>query len=191
LLSGSPNGIRIRVSALRGPCPRPLDDGAKPAQFRPRPTASVRSRDGRLWWRLTKQGHGGEPRRSVEEAADSLSSLDNRGRWLIFGRVRGGRARKGTGTPQPPGAPRYRPASLGTSVRRNWGPHCAASSSLASPKLRGATRSSLESIRAPTPKAPAALGDRLDAGASTCPSIEGLGSQARWQSPAAMVSSAT
>jgi hypothetical protein len=23
-----PNGIRTRVSALRGPCPRPLDDGA-------------------------------------------------------------------------------------------------------------------------------------------------------------------
>jgi hypothetical protein len=27
-LSGGPNGIRTRVSALRGPCPRPLDDGA-------------------------------------------------------------------------------------------------------------------------------------------------------------------
>src|SRR5215470_2390360 len=26
--SGGPNGIRTRVSALRGPCPRPLDDGA-------------------------------------------------------------------------------------------------------------------------------------------------------------------
>jgi len=25
---GGPNGIRTRVSALRGPCPRPLDDGA-------------------------------------------------------------------------------------------------------------------------------------------------------------------
>src|SRR5262245_48782559 len=28
LLSGGPNGVRTRVSALRGPCPRPLDDGA-------------------------------------------------------------------------------------------------------------------------------------------------------------------
>src|SRR5262245_39697947 len=27
-LVGGPNGIRTRVSALRGPCPRPLDDGA-------------------------------------------------------------------------------------------------------------------------------------------------------------------
>src|SRR6266542_5825795 len=26
--NGGPNGIRTRVSALRGPCPRPLDDGA-------------------------------------------------------------------------------------------------------------------------------------------------------------------
>ena len=26
--SGSPNGIRTRVSTLRGWCPRPLDDGA-------------------------------------------------------------------------------------------------------------------------------------------------------------------
>src|SRR2546425_9944757 len=26
--SGGPNGIRTRVSALRGPCPGPLDDGA-------------------------------------------------------------------------------------------------------------------------------------------------------------------
>ena len=25
---GGPNGIRTRVSALRGPCPGPLDDGA-------------------------------------------------------------------------------------------------------------------------------------------------------------------
>src|SRR5262245_40690702 len=25
---GGPNGVRTRVSALRGPCPRPLDDGA-------------------------------------------------------------------------------------------------------------------------------------------------------------------
>jgi hypothetical protein len=36
--AGSPNGIRIRVSTLRGLCPRPLDDGAKRVQFRPRPT---------------------------------------------------------------------------------------------------------------------------------------------------------
>ena len=27
---GGPNGVRTRVSALRGPCPRPLDDGAEP-----------------------------------------------------------------------------------------------------------------------------------------------------------------
>jgi hypothetical protein len=27
--SGSPNGVRTRVSTLRGWCPRPLDDGAK------------------------------------------------------------------------------------------------------------------------------------------------------------------
>jgi hypothetical protein len=27
---GGPNGIRTRVSALRGPCPGPLDDGAAP-----------------------------------------------------------------------------------------------------------------------------------------------------------------
>ena len=27
-VGGGPNGIRTRVSALRGPCPRPLDDGA-------------------------------------------------------------------------------------------------------------------------------------------------------------------
>jgi hypothetical protein len=27
-VSGGPNGIRTRVSALRGPCPGPLDDGA-------------------------------------------------------------------------------------------------------------------------------------------------------------------
>ena len=26
-LDGVPNGIRTRVSALRGRCPRPLDDG--------------------------------------------------------------------------------------------------------------------------------------------------------------------
>src|SRR6266566_7487960 len=26
--TGGPNGIRTRVSALRGPCPGPLDDGA-------------------------------------------------------------------------------------------------------------------------------------------------------------------
>src|SRR5207244_8123531 len=26
--NGGPNGIRTRVSALRGPCPGPLDDGA-------------------------------------------------------------------------------------------------------------------------------------------------------------------
>jgi hypothetical protein len=31
---GGPNGIRTRVSALRGPCPRPLDDGAVPLQPR-------------------------------------------------------------------------------------------------------------------------------------------------------------
>src|SRR5262245_14555199 len=30
ILVGGPNGIRTRVSALRGPCPRPLDDGAEP-----------------------------------------------------------------------------------------------------------------------------------------------------------------
>jgi hypothetical protein len=29
---GGPNGIRTRVSALRGPCPGPLDDGAAQAQ---------------------------------------------------------------------------------------------------------------------------------------------------------------
>jgi hypothetical protein len=28
---GGPNGIRTRVSALRGPCPGPLDDGATSA----------------------------------------------------------------------------------------------------------------------------------------------------------------
>lgn len=28
LVGGGPNGIRTRVSALRGPCPGPLDDGA-------------------------------------------------------------------------------------------------------------------------------------------------------------------
>ena len=28
---GTPNGSRTRVLALRGPCPRPLDDGGKPA----------------------------------------------------------------------------------------------------------------------------------------------------------------
>jgi hypothetical protein len=28
LHDGGPNGIRTRVSALRGPCPGPLDDGA-------------------------------------------------------------------------------------------------------------------------------------------------------------------
>ena len=28
-VGGGPNGIRTRVSALRGPCPRPLDDGAE------------------------------------------------------------------------------------------------------------------------------------------------------------------
>src|SRR5437867_7924646 len=28
ILNGGPNGIRTRVSALRGPCPGPLDDGA-------------------------------------------------------------------------------------------------------------------------------------------------------------------
>ena len=27
-IAGGPNGIRTRVSALRGPCPGPLDDGA-------------------------------------------------------------------------------------------------------------------------------------------------------------------
>jgi hypothetical protein len=31
---GGPNGIRTRVSALRGPCPGPLDDGAMPAGYR-------------------------------------------------------------------------------------------------------------------------------------------------------------
>jgi site-specific DNA recombinase len=31
---GGPNGIRTRVSALRGPCPRPLDDGAATAGAR-------------------------------------------------------------------------------------------------------------------------------------------------------------
>src|SRR5206468_11627945 len=29
--TGGPNGIRTRVSALRGPCPGPLDDGAAQA----------------------------------------------------------------------------------------------------------------------------------------------------------------
>jgi hypothetical protein len=38
--AGSPNGIRIRVSTLRGLCPRPLDDGAKREQFRPRAVPS-------------------------------------------------------------------------------------------------------------------------------------------------------
>ena len=28
VFGGGPNGIRTRVSALRGPCPGPLDDGA-------------------------------------------------------------------------------------------------------------------------------------------------------------------
>jgi len=28
-----PDGIRTRVAALKGPCPRPLDDGAKPLQL--------------------------------------------------------------------------------------------------------------------------------------------------------------
>ena len=31
---GGPNGIRTRVSALRGPCPGPLDDGAVPPERR-------------------------------------------------------------------------------------------------------------------------------------------------------------
>ena len=31
---GGPNGIRTRVSALRGPCPRPLDDGAARLPFK-------------------------------------------------------------------------------------------------------------------------------------------------------------
>src|SRR5262245_22120214 len=31
-VGGGPNGIRTRVSALRGPCPGPLDDGAAQAQ---------------------------------------------------------------------------------------------------------------------------------------------------------------
>jgi hypothetical protein len=30
---GGPNGIRTRVSALRGPCPGPLDDGADRARI--------------------------------------------------------------------------------------------------------------------------------------------------------------
>src|SRR5207302_7992246 len=29
-----PDGIRTRVAALKGPCPRPLDDGARPGQDR-------------------------------------------------------------------------------------------------------------------------------------------------------------
>ena len=31
-LAGSPNGVRTRVSTLRGWCPRPLDDGAEREQ---------------------------------------------------------------------------------------------------------------------------------------------------------------
>ena len=31
ILIGSPNGIRTRVTALRGPRPRPLDDGTEMA----------------------------------------------------------------------------------------------------------------------------------------------------------------
>ena len=42
---GGPNGIRTRVSALRGPCPRPLDDGAArlPCYARLRPTPDAGS----------------------------------------------------------------------------------------------------------------------------------------------------
>jgi hypothetical protein len=28
-MRNDPDGIRTRVAALKGPCPRPLDDGAK------------------------------------------------------------------------------------------------------------------------------------------------------------------
>ena len=38
-MNGAPNGTRTRVSALRGPCPRPLDDGSS---FRKRARLATR-----------------------------------------------------------------------------------------------------------------------------------------------------
>jgi hypothetical protein len=46
---GGPNGIRTRVSALRGPCPRPLDDGAVRLPCCARPNLPVHSA-GKLKW---------------------------------------------------------------------------------------------------------------------------------------------
>ena len=40
---GGPNGIRTRVLALRGPCPRPLDDGAAPLTCCARPNLHIHS----------------------------------------------------------------------------------------------------------------------------------------------------
>ena len=42
-VGGGPNGIRTRVSALRGPCPRPLDDGAVRLPCCARPNLRVHS----------------------------------------------------------------------------------------------------------------------------------------------------
>jgi hypothetical protein len=41
LINGAPYGIRTRVTALRGPCPRPLDEGSGLAE---------------LWSRGTQEG---------------------------------------------------------------------------------------------------------------------------------------
>ena len=48
-IGGGPNGIRTRVSALRGPCPRPLDDGAVRLPCCARPNLRVHSAEKLKW----------------------------------------------------------------------------------------------------------------------------------------------
>src|SRR5262249_36316797 len=71
---GGPNGIRTRVSALRGPCPRPLEDGA---------TSAGRKR-------LAGRGGLERPPRGPEPGALPLADLPNpeRSVWPHVGAVK-------------------------------------------------------------------------------------------------------
>ena len=86
-MAGSPNGIRTRVSTLRGWCPRPLDDGAvRGARF---PTRSA-SQDSGWPTRPAKLDHV-SPQRSIETAADRSGRAevhheprgDRLGSWIV------------------------------------------------------------------------------------------------------------
>src|SRR5690606_11823319 len=58
LAAGTPNGIRTPAAALKGRCPRPLDDGAK---TRRKPTSSIVAPRGRLVTQARPRPAAGPP----------------------------------------------------------------------------------------------------------------------------------